>query len=30
MICKLCALIKNKFSFERYCTDCWEGMTNAR
>jgi hypothetical protein len=29
MVCKLCALIKDSFSFERYCTDCWEGMTNG-
>jgi hypothetical protein len=29
-VCKLCALVKNRFSFERYCTDCWERMSNAR
>lgn len=30
MICKLCALTKKKFAFERFCTDCWDRMTNAR
>ena len=29
MVCQMCALIKDSFTYKRFCSDCWEGMANV-